>query len=128
MAHRRAFLVDTSVVFRSPTPAIAERLRLLVDDGAVASCTLIDLEVLYSARARNYDVVLEHRRSFPSVPITPDVMERSIEIQQLLARRAHHRVPIGDLIIAAAAESAGVPVLHYDAHYEQIAAVTSQPH
>jgi hypothetical protein len=36
-------------------------------------------------------------------------------------------VPPQDLLIAAAAESAGVPVLHYDRHFELIAEVTGQP-
>jgi len=32
-----------------------------------------------------------------------------------------------DLVIAAAAESAGVALLHYDAHFELIERVTGQP-
>jgi predicted nucleic acid-binding protein len=39
----------------------------------------------------------------------------------------HRRVKHPDLLIAAAAESAGVPVLHYDRDFEAIAAVTGQP-
>ena len=44
-----------------------------------------------------------------------------------LAPKGHHRLPIPDLIIAAAAESAELSVLHYDADYERIAEVTGQP-
>ena len=32
-----------------------------------------------------------------------------------------------DLVIAAAAEAAGLSVLHYDSDYDRIAAVTNQP-
>jgi predicted nucleic acid-binding protein len=32
-----------------------------------------------------------------------------------------------DLLVAAAAELAGVPVCHYDRHFEVIAEVTGQP-
>jgi predicted nucleic acid-binding protein len=40
----------------------------------------------------------------------------------------HHRqVRLPDLLIAAAAEAAEVPVLHYDRHFEVIAEVTGQP-
>ena len=39
----------------------------------------------------------------------------------------HRRVKRADLLIAAAAESAGVPVLHYDADFEVIAEITGQP-
>ena len=48
-----------------------------------------------------------------------------MEVQGLLAQRGQHRLPIPDLIIAAAAESAGLAVLHYDADLERIAAVQS---
>ena len=34
---------------------------------------------------------------------------------------------VRDLLIAAAAESAGVPVLHCDADFDRIAAITGQP-
>ena len=35
-------------------------------------------------------------------------------------------VPV-DLVVAAAAEAAGLAVLHYDADYDRIAALTQQP-
>jgi predicted nucleic acid-binding protein len=47
--------------------------------------------------------------------------------QGALARRGHHRLPVPHLIVAATAESAGIVVLHYDEHFERIAAVTNQP-
>ncbi|MCL4369147.1 MAG: VapC toxin family PIN domain ribonuclease, partial [Actinobacteria bacterium] len=42
--------------------------------------------------------------------------------------RGQHRLPIPDLVIAAAAESADLTVLHYDADFERIAEVTGQAH
>ena len=36
-------------------------------------------------------------------------------------------MPLTDLLIAAAAELAEIPVCHYDAHFELIAEVTGQP-
>ena len=36
-------------------------------------------------------------------------------------------MPIPDIIIAAAAGAAGIAVMHYDADFERIAAVTGQP-
>jgi predicted nucleic acid-binding protein len=44
-----------------------------------------------------------------------------------LARSGQHRVPIPDLIIAAAAEAAGLTLLHYDHDFDRIADVTQQP-
>lgn len=95
----------------------------------VATCAIVDLEVLYSARnAAAYQAILEERRGFESVPITPEVMGRALEVQGLLARRGRHRVPIPDLILAAAAESARLAVLHYDADFERIAAAGGAGH
>lgn len=36
-------------------------------------------------------------------------------------------MPQNDLVVAATAELAGVPVCHYDRHFEVIAEVTGQP-
>jgi predicted nucleic acid-binding protein len=56
------------------------------------------------------------------------VLDRAFEVQGLLADRGQHRLPIPDLVIAAAAESADLTVLHYDADFERIAEVTGQAH
>jgi predicted nucleic acid-binding protein len=45
-----------------------------------------------------------------------------------LARKGQHRgVTIPDLLIAAAAEAAGLTVLHYDSDFDRIAEITGQP-
>ena len=123
------FLADKSALARMDTPAVATRLGPLLTEGLVATCAVVDLEVLYSARSpADYEALREERRAFPDVPVTPAVMERALQVQRLLARKGRHRVPIPDLIIAATAESAGLAVLHYDADYEHIATATGQPH
>lgn len=110
-------------------PEVSRRLRPLLEEGLIATCAIVDLEVLYSSRTlRDYEEVLDERRSLNSAPITPDVMERAIELQHELARRGQHRVPIPDLVISAAAQSAGLVVLHYDADFERIAAAGGADH
>lgn len=127
MALTARYLADKSALARFSHPAVERRLRPLVEEGVVATCAIIDLEVLYSARnAADYQAILEERRSFETVPITPEVMDRALEVQRLLARRGQHRVPLPDLILAAAAESGRLAVLHYDADFERIAEVTKQ--
>ena len=127
MALTARYLADKSALARFPNPTVERRLRPLVEEGLVATCAIVDLEVLYSARsAADYQAILEERRGFESVPITPEVMDRALEVQGLLARRGQHRVPIPDLILAAAAEIAHVAVLHYDADFERIAEVSKQ--
>ena len=64
------------------------------------------------------------------MPIGEAEWRRAIEVYEALAVKggAHQRqVKHRDLLIAAAAESAGVPVLHCDADFDRIAAITGQP-
>ena len=51
---------------------------------------------------------------------------RAREVQlQLASAGVHRAVPPADLLIAAAAEDAGVELIHYDRDYERIASVTA---
>jgi predicted nucleic acid-binding protein len=61
------------------------------------------------------------------VPLTEDVFERAMDVQGELSKSGRHRVPIPDLLVAAAAEKGGLTVLHYDGGYDVIASVTGQP-
>jgi predicted nucleic acid-binding protein len=52
-------------------------------------------------------------------------LDRAVEIQDELAERSQHRgAKIADLLIAAAAESAGLVVLHYDHNLDLIASIS----
>jgi len=100
-----------------------------MESGLLATCAIVDLEVLYSSRnLADYEEILQERRSFDDAPITPEVMARAIELQDALAQRDQHRLPIPDLVISAAAQVAGLVVLHYDADFERIAAAGGAPH
>jgi predicted nucleic acid-binding protein len=123
------YLVDKSALARFTIPAVEARLRPLIEDGDVATCAIVDLEVLYSSRNLvDYEDVLQERLSLDAAPITPDVMALAIDLQYGLARRGQHRVPIPDLIISAAAKTANLVVLHYDSDFERIAAVGGAAH
>lgn len=58
--------------------------------------------------------------------MTDEIFDRAIEIQGELAKTGRHRLPLPDLLIAAAAESADLVILHYDGDFETIAEVTGQ--
>ena len=123
------YLVDKSALARMPMPAVRDRLAPIIEAGEAATCAIIDLEVLFSARnLEEHQRIRERRRlAYDQVPLTQHIFDRAIAIQALLARRAQHRVPIPDLIVAAAAEEASLTVLHYDGDFDQIAKVTGQP-
>jgi predicted nucleic acid-binding protein len=123
------YLADKSALSRFRLPQVAARLGPLLEDGMLATCAIIDLEVLYSARSlADFEAVLEERSGLDAVPITPEVMATAIELQHALARRGQHRVPIPDLVISAAAKHAGLVVLHYDSDFERIAHVGGPDH
>jgi hypothetical protein len=106
------------------------RLEPLILQGLAATCSITDLERLYSARSG-----AEHREwrdeatlRFARAEIDERVFARAIDVQGLLAERGQHRgANVADLVVAAAAEQAGLTVLHYDADFELIATVTGQP-
>jgi predicted nucleic acid-binding protein len=87
------------------------------------------MELLFSARStKDYLAILADRCSLPRAEVGERGIERAIEVQAALARRSQHRgATIPDLLIAAAAEAAGLRLLHYDADFDLIAEVTSQP-
>ena len=127
MAVSPSYLADKSALARMTHAAVAERLAPLIFAGQVATCAVVDLEVLYSARSlRDYEQVLAGRRSLPTLPMTETVASRALDVQYLLARRGQHRVPVPDLLIAATAEVNHVSVIHYDADYDRIAEVSGQ--
>ena len=129
MALSATYLADKSALARFPVPAVAARLRPLLEEGHLATCAIVDLEVLYSSRnLADYEEILEDRRSLDAAPITPAVMAIAIDLQHELARRGQHRVPIPDLVISAAALETGLIVLHYDSDFERIAAAGGAAH
>ncbi len=122
------FLADKSALARMTQAPVAERLAPLILAGRVATCAVIDLEVLYSARSLgDYEEILAERSALPSLPLTETIAARALGVQHRLARRGRHRVPVPDLLIAATAEENGLAVMHYDRDYDLIAGVTGQP-
>lgn len=122
------YLADKSVWARLAQPTVRQALTPYVDRGLVGTCPIIDLEILYSARTGSeHDHFRVQRRAFDYFPMTDEIAQRAIEVQGLLAHRGQHRsVSIPDLMVAATAERYSLTVLHYDADYDRIAAVTGQ--
>lgn len=93
-------------------------------------CDLVVLELARLAanedRARG---VAERLDAFESVPMPSSLWSRAREAQLLLAAGGgHRRVSPADLLLAAAAEAAGVPLIHYDRDYERVATVIDLQH
>ena len=124
------YIVDQSALARLKYPSVGAVLSPLMLAGEVATCSVIELEILYSARS--YDDLVKIRttrsRAFHLVSMTQDSLDRAMEVMEELARRGLHRaVGIPDLLIAAVAERESLTLIHYDADYEFVVAVTGQP-
>ena len=120
------FLADTSAWHWSGRAGA--RWLELIDAGAIATCAPVKLELLYSARgARDYDQLAFDLGRLPYLRLDEEAAEGATAAQAALARRAQHRLPAVDFLVAAVAEAAGAVLLHYDRHFDAIARVTGQP-
>ena len=122
------YLADKSALARISKPAVDRRLTPLMLAGDVATCSIIDLELLYSARTHeDFREIQTLRAALPAVEIGQRDFDRAIAVMELLSRQGkHRRASIPDLLIAAVAERAGLIVLHYDRDFDLISSVTRQ--
>jgi predicted nucleic acid-binding protein len=122
------YLLDTSVVKRLGVTVVRERIDTIMRTGLVGRPTVCDLEVGYSARtADEWDALIAALDAFDPLETSAEHIRRALHVQRLLAARSQRGRKIPDLLVAAAAESAGATVLHYDADFDHIASVTGQP-
>ena len=120
-------LLDTSVVSRLGAPTVRAVIEPLVNGGRVGRAGITDLEVGYGSRnTREWDQDMADLSVFDLVETTADHVRRARQVQRLLASRRQRGRKVPDLLIAAAAEDAGLTLLHYDADFDRIARVTGQ--
>lgn len=100
-------------------------------EGEIAVSAMVSLELLASApNADDFRAIREELRRYPYCPVGEAEWSRALDVYEALAAQggAHQRsVKHPDLLVAAAAETAGVPIVHYDEDFDRIAAVTGQP-
>ncbi len=125
-------LADTSawqISRRLPELQISFGRKMIA--GLIGTCQMVSLELLQGVRnGSEFDERRAQMEELPQCPIEPAQWGRAIEVYRELAHQggAHQRsVGHADLLIAAAAESAGVELLHYDEDFDRIAAITNQP-
>lgn len=124
-------LADSSAWFASRRAA---EIRAAFDEQivrrAVATCDAVKMELLHTARnGREFTERRAQLDRLPLCPIGPHEWRRALDVYEVLAHTGglhHRRVKHADLLIASAAESAGLAVVHYDADFDAIAAVTGQ--
>lgn len=127
---RPTHLADTSVFTRLSMPAVVAAFAPLAAEGRVALCSPVAFELGYSARSeRDHRLLMERLASFPPAPVTDADHRRALEVQAELAAKGQHRaLSLVDAFVAAIAEARALRVLHYDADFELVSAVTGQDH
>lgn len=119
-------LGDPSAIGRAEHPAVCGSLVAAINARQIVTCEIVTLELLQSARNHHQFEEREASQStFHHVPVTRSVQRAALAALRELARRGagYHRVPVPDVLIAAAAQEAGVGVLHYDRHFDRLAEV-----
>ena len=125
------YLIDTSAHARVQYPAVRAIIAGLIADKAAATAVTVDLEAGYSGRdLSDVRAIAERRRSlYVVLPVSEAIAQRARDVQVGMAARGHHRAAgVIDLLTAAVAEYHGAVLLHYDADFEHIAAVSGQAH
>jgi predicted nucleic acid-binding protein len=123
------YLADTSIyVLRNRHEAITRRFDTLLAEGRLAACHMTALEWLNNAPdPKTYDRMRRALNAHRWVDVTAAAMDRAVAVHHELSKQSQHRnFRLPDLVIAATAEEHGATVLHYDADYDRIAAVTGQ--
>jgi predicted nucleic acid-binding protein len=126
-------LADTSAWVwsrKAASPELRHEFDRALVDGDLATCDMVRLELLFSARnVGEFAEIREELAALPDCPGGKPEWERALWVyEQLSARGGPHQrsVKHPDLLIAAAAEAAGIAVLHYDEDYDRIAEITGQ--
>jgi predicted nucleic acid-binding protein len=120
------YLVDSSAFVRAHQPSVRGAWAQAAAEGRLIASPMFRFETLFSARgAGEFDRVERGLRSMEFLRFSETVEPLAVAAMRSLARSAGlaHRVPVPDLLIAAAAAEQGMGVLHYDAHYDRLAEV-----
>lgn len=123
------YIADKSALVRLGKPVVAAKLVPLIMAGEVATCGIVELEILYSARSEKdlLDTRTERALAYPRVPVIEADFARAEDVLAKLAQSGRHRaVSLPDLLIAAVAERSGLVVAHYDADFDIVASITGQ--
>jgi len=124
-------LADTSVWARKNHPAVRPWFEAAIVAGEIAVCDMVALELLhYASTHAIYERLADSLEAMPWLRMGQPEWARAKEVCGKLSEQghaAHRAVKHADLLIAAASELAGVPLVHYDKDYDLISSITGQP-
>jgi predicted nucleic acid-binding protein len=118
-------LMDTSAWIQARREDRARDLLLgAIERGEVRWCWPVRYELMVDAReAEGIAAVEQALESLHEVPVDRSVQRAVLAImRELAAVGSHgaHRLPLTDLTVVAAAQRAGIGVVHFDRHLERL--------
>ena len=124
-------LWDTSaLILAARDPRAGEQLADALAADEVALCEPILIEYLNGARnADEYDRYEAALRAARVVSTEAEDWQHALDVHRELARRGaglQRSVRLPDLIIAAVAARESMPIVHCDADYDRVSAITGQ--
>ncbi|MGH3066905.1 MAG: PIN domain-containing protein [Gaiellaceae bacterium] len=125
-------LADTSAWTTSARdPDLRRAFDRAVADRDVATCHPVAFELLHGARnAVEFSTIRTGLERLRQCPVGRREWDRAFDVYEMLALQGglhHRRVKHFDLLIAAAAASSELTLLHYDSDFDVIAEITGQP-
>lgn len=114
-------LVDTSAWMQARRDDGARALLLdAIERGDAHWCWPVRYELMVDARGPDGIAAVERTlEGLREVPVDHGVQRAALAtMRELAARGSHgaHRFPLTDLVVAVAAQTAGIDVLHFDKH------------
>ena len=122
------FLLDKSAHELARRDPDARRMfETMAITGMLATCAIVELEILYSARNP-----ADHRRlktylhkQCVWLETSDDTLSAAVDLQEIMLAAGMHRKPIPDLIIASVAQEHDAVLVHHDRDFDDIATVAS---
>ena len=118
-------LADTSAWMQARRdPKARELLLAAVERGDVCWCWPVRYELTVDARGSEGIATVEHTLDgLREIPVDRGVQRAVLATMRELATagsHGSHRFPLADLTVAAAAQDAGIDILHFDQHLERL--------
>ncbi|HXE44698.1 MAG TPA: PIN domain-containing protein [Conexibacter sp.] len=118
-------LVDTSAwMLARRVPQARELLLAAVERGDVAWCWPVRYELTVDARGPEGIAAVDRTLEGLREVAVDRTVQRGVlsATRELASNGSHgaHRLPLTDLTVAVAAQTAGLDVLHFDRHFERL--------
>ncbi len=122
------FLLDKSAhELARRDPDARRTFETMAVTGVLATCAIVELEILYSARNLVDHARLKSylRRQCVWLETGDDTLAAAVELQEAMLAVGMHRKPIPDLIIASVAQTHDAVLVHHDRDFDDIATVAT---